>query len=118
LYSASYSNPDLAHAKDCFYNLLQTAINANFLLFSLATIRSYKSLQAELYLHALKLHITNKFFNFWFPILLIRGLAFTLLPLCQITGVKTTNIIALFGPIPRIVFKPAYPRLSCFFFQR
>ena len=105
MYSASYSNPDLADAKDCLYNLLQTAINGNFLLNPLATIRSYKSLQTELYLHALKLHITNKLFNFWFPILLIRGLAFTLLPLCQITRVKTTNIIAILGPIHGIVFK-------------
>ncbi|MBJ2173411.1 hypothetical protein JBL43_04140 [Aureibaculum sp. A20] len=34
---ASYGNPDLAMEKACFNNLLFTAINASFLLLSMAT---------------------------------------------------------------------------------
>ena len=61
-------------------SLLATAINANFLLFPLATILSYNSRQALLDLHALKLHINNKFQSFGLPCLLIPDLPLTLLP--------------------------------------
>jgi hypothetical protein len=46
--------PDFATANACFNNLLHTANKASFLLFPLATIRSYRALQALLYLQALK----------------------------------------------------------------
>ena len=87
MYSPSYINPDFAIANARFSSLLHTAISAIFLLLPFATIRSYKFLQALLYLQALKLHINNKFLSFWLPILLILGLPLILLPLYRITGV-------------------------------
>ena len=39
-YVSSYGTRDFAMAKLCFISLLETAINANFLLFPLFTIRS------------------------------------------------------------------------------
>ena len=59
-------------AKACFSSLLHTAIKASFLLFPLAIIRSYISLQALLCLQAEKLHINRRFRSFALPILVIR----------------------------------------------
>lgn len=66
-YFSSQGKPDLTIANACFSSLLQTAISASFLLFPLATILSYISLQALLYLQAEKLHKNKRFLSFLSP---------------------------------------------------
>ena len=77
-------------AKDCFSNLLATAIKASFLLFPFATIRSYISLHALLCLQAEKAHKNNKFLSFLLPTLLILLRPLILLPDSLIVGVMPT----------------------------
>src|SRR5690606_30158033 len=105
-----------------FKSLLQTAINAIFLLFPFATILSKISLQALLCFLAERLHINNVFLNRLLLILLILDLDLILLPDCLIIGVnpakeqsseallkrsnppvKTINSILDFRPIPGIL---------------
>jgi hypothetical protein len=74
--------------KACLSSLLQTAINASFLLFPFATILSYSFLHSLLHLHALKLHINSKLRSLGLPILLILSRPLIELPDVLVIGVR------------------------------